>query len=252
MKLEITPQEITTVVSGDESITFFNPMYQETYHSKSGAIEESLKKFVLPSGIIELAKTGSVKILDVCFGIGYNTGVAIDVILNANPDCKIEIVGFEIDTEILTKIQELHPNIKSYGLIKTIKFESITNNNRNNKNNNNTKSYETKQGRVCLKLLLGDVRKTIKTMPITKEISIKQYEGYFDICFLDPFSPKKCHELWTEEFLKDISFLLKKQGVLTTYSCARVVRDNLLKAGFSVKDGPSVGRRAPSTIAIRE
>ena len=40
-----------------------------------------------------------------------------------------------------------------------------------------------------------------------------------------------------------------KESILATYSCARIVRDNLKEAGFEVFDGPSVGRRAPSTIA---
>ena len=45
---------------------------------------------------------------------------------------------------------------------------------------------------------------------------------------------------------------MNKKGILTTYSCARQVRENLKKAGFIVKDGPCVGRRAPATIALKD
>ena len=78
---------------------------------------------------------------------------------------------------------------------------------------------------------------------------IKNLNQKFDAVFLDPFSPKKCPELWTERFFKDIRKLMKQNSVLTTYSCAKITRNNLVNAGFNVKDGPSIGRRAPSTIA---
>ena len=40
----------------DGSLTLYNPEYEEYYHSKSGAIEESFEKFVKPCKIDELAK----------------------------------------------------------------------------------------------------------------------------------------------------------------------------------------------------
>jgi tRNA U34 5-methylaminomethyl-2-thiouridine-forming methyltransferase MnmC len=43
---------------------------------------------------------------------------------------------------------------------------------------------------------------------------------------------------------------MKKGAMMSTYSCARIVRDNLKNAGFEVKNGPIIGRRSPSTIAI--
>ena len=89
-----------------------------------------------------------------------------------------------------------------------------------------------------LRIIIGDAGETIKNL-----------NQKFDAVFLDPFSPKKCPELWTEKFFKDIRKLMKQNSVLTTYSCAKIIRNNLVNAGFNVKDGPSIGRRAPSTIA---
>ena len=45
---------------------------------------------------------------------------------------------------------------------------------------------------------------------------------------------------------------MKKESKLATYSCAGQVRRNLKEVGFKIKDGPCVGRRAPSTIAIKK
>jgi tRNA U34 5-methylaminomethyl-2-thiouridine-forming methyltransferase MnmC len=207
-------------ITQDGSVTFYSEEYDEHYHTKSGAVEEAFKKFAEPCNVKEKAKQDNIIILDVCFGLGYNTAAAIDLALEANPNCEIEIFALENDQRIIDKIKEVAPNFKSYQILKKIIIE--------NKNIPNVK----------LNLLLGDARQTIK-----------QVDKQVDAVFLDPFSPPKCPELWTEEFFKDIAKVMKKDAILATYSCARKVRDNLRAAGLEVKDGPVVGRRSPSTIA---
>jgi len=202
-------------ITEDNSITLFSEKYQEHYHSTKGAVEESFEKFVKPCKIAELAKKGKIKILDVCFGVGYNSAAAIDVALEANPECIIEIVGLENDPKILDEIKNLNPAFKHYDIIKG-------------------KSNE----RIKLKILLGDARERIK------ELNEK-----FDAIFFDPFSPKVCPELWTKEFFKEIKRLMNPGAILTTYSCARIVRDNMKAVGLTVEDGPVLGRRGPATIA---
>ena len=53
----------------DGSVTFHNPEFDEAYHSKSGAKEEAVEKFVKTCLIREIAKTGKLRILDFCFGL---------------------------------------------------------------------------------------------------------------------------------------------------------------------------------------
>ena len=45
---------------------------------------------------------------------------------------------------------------------------------------------------------------------------------------------------------------MKSGARLATYSCAGKVRRALTEVGFEVIDGPIVGRRSPSTIAIKK
>jgi tRNA U34 5-methylaminomethyl-2-thiouridine-forming methyltransferase MnmC len=204
-------------VTKDNSITLFNETYQEYYHSTKGAVEESFEKFVKPCRIAELAKTGKIRILDVCFGVGYNSAAAIDAALESNPNCEIEIIGLENDQKILDEIKNLNPAFKYYDIIKGDKSDP----------------------KIKLKILLGDARETIK-----------QVKDKVDAVFFDPFSPKVCPELWTKEFFADIKRVMTPGAILTTYSCARIVRDNMKANGFIVKDGPILGRRGPATIAI--
>jgi len=81
--------------------------------------------------------------------------------------------------------------------------------------------------------------KNIKEVVYWPVLEVK--EGYW----ISPFSERKA----ILRIFKEIKNRMGKNSILTTYSCARIVRDNLRKAGFKVFDGPKVGRRGPSTIA---
>jgi len=214
----------------DSSITFFNEKYSEHYHSTSGALDEAFGKFAIPCHL----KDG-MKVLDICFGLGYNSLAGITM-------ANVDMIALENDPMILKQIKniEMPSNytnpIKNYNkndFPKTLKtnYEKIKEAARN-------LSYADKRARI--RIIIGDARETIKKLDME-----------FDAVFLDPFSPRKCPELWTGEFFMDIRKLMKKDAILATYSCARSVRDNLANSGFRIEDGPSIGRRAPSTIAYR-
>ena len=232
---------IKKVKTDDGSETFYNPYYGETYKSTSGAAYESMEKYARPTRLQEMAKMasrssvkaeGTIFIMDVCFGLGYNSAAAIDIILEENPYCNISIVGLENDPEILAKTAEVNQGFRHYSIIRKA-----------------AKELEYKEGNVSIKIILGDARDAVKKL--NQDCNQKSMSG-FDAVFLDPFSPKKCPELWTEEFISGIYALMKKGAILTTYSCAGIVRRNLSKAGFSVKEGPCIGRRSPSLIAIKQ
>ncbi|MBD3314108.1 hypothetical protein GF345_06715 [Candidatus Woesearchaeota archaeon] len=211
------------ITTKDNSITFHNPEYDEYYHSLSGAMEEAVKKYAEPCRIAQLARKGSITILDVCFGLGYNSAAAIDAALEANPQCRVRILALENDQEILNKARDIDAGFKNYSLIRKI-----------------AEMHNARQGSVEIELFLGDAI-----------IKIKDVNEKVDAVFLDPFSPKRCPELWTEEFFRDIHKVMREGAILATYSCARSVRENLKKAGFEVMDGPFVGRNAPSTLAVK-
>jgi tRNA U34 5-methylaminomethyl-2-thiouridine-forming methyltransferase MnmC len=70
-----------------------------------------------------------------------------------------------------------------------------------------------------------------------------------DAIFLDPFSPPKCPQLWTVEFLTLLAQSLAIDGRLATYSCAASVRTALSLAGLKFGAGVQVGKRSPGTVA---
>jgi tRNA U34 5-methylaminomethyl-2-thiouridine-forming methyltransferase MnmC len=216
---------LTPIITDDGSPTFRNEYYDQPYHSKSGAIEESFKKYALPLKIWE--KENPV-IYDVCFGIGYNAAAALDLFLEKGKG-KIIIYCYENDNEILGKVFEINPEFKNYGLIQQLI-----------RNYFETGNTVLENDKARLVLCVGDAR-----------LLVKEAKDNADFVFFDPFSPKKHPEMWEEGFFRDIYEKMNKNSILSTYSYARIVRDNLKSAGFMVSAGPVVGRRSPSTIAVK-
>lgn len=213
------------IITADNTETFFNESVGESYHSQTGAVEEALKKYAIPCNIKELAKTGKIRILDFCFGLGYNSAMAISIALEENPDCEIEVIGLENDAGIISQIQDVNPPIAYFKNYKQL----------------NPLHLEFRDGNVTVKVLLGDARETVNKLPF----------NYFDAVFYDPFSPKIMPELWEVSLFEAIYKVMKASAVLATYSCARMVRENMSTAGLFYDDGPIVGRRGPGTIATK-
>ena len=71
----------------------------------------------------------------------------------------------------------------------------------------------------------GDAREKINIIPS----SIK-----FDLIYLDGFSPQKCPQVWTIEFLSKVIENLNSQGYLITYSSSAAVRKTLRNLGLEI------------------
>ena len=71
------------------------------------------------------------------------------------------------------------------------------------------------------------------------EISILE-DLNFDLIMLDPFSPRKCPQLWSEEFLSLLAKKLSPNGRLTTYCRAAAIRGSLRRAGLQLISLPSL------------
>lgn len=60
--------------TNDGSVGLFSPDADDIYHSTYGALTEAYEKFILPANLDFYFKNyEEVKLLDICFGIGYNS-----------------------------------------------------------------------------------------------------------------------------------------------------------------------------------
>lgn len=66
--------------TNDGTVGLFSRSDDDIYHSTYGALTESWQKFILPAHFEEyLASHEEVKVLDICYGIGYNTKTALNI-----------------------------------------------------------------------------------------------------------------------------------------------------------------------------
>ncbi|MGB3613126.1 MAG: MnmC family methyltransferase [Elainellaceae cyanobacterium] len=219
--LPFTPQ-----LTADGSFTFFSNEFGEAFHSRQGARLEAEQKFVVPTQIREKAAQGPVQLLDLCYGLGYNTAAALQAVWQANPNCQVDWIGLERSPEV-PQTAIAHGLLSEWDEPVPALLTQLAHQN----------AVEDPRGGG--RLLVGDARQTIAQVPL----------AWADAIFLDPFSPQTCPELWTLEFLGAVVKRLKPDGYLATYSCAAAARTALLRAGLTLGSTPGVGRKSPGTVA---
>ena len=94
--------------TNDGSVGLFSPDVDDIYHSTYGALTEAYEKFILPSNIKDfLKKNNEIKILDICFGIGYNSKSFINFLLDF-------IYNETIGTNKINNIDKIYTDNKKY------------------------------------------------------------------------------------------------------------------------------------------
>ena len=225
---------LLSVIGEDSSETFFNTQYNEAYHSKIGPILEAEHKFVKPSCLKELlTNKKKIEILDLFFGLGYNTGIALDYTHKISNSPDINFIAIEKDIEIINKIKYLQvpdwyikwQNLLS-NLSRGLSWQTPT-----------TIYFENNS----ITLHLDNVFNLIDKLP----------KRQFDIIFFDPFSHKTTPEFWEESFLSKVFNLLADNGTLTTYSGLKRVEKLATDLGFKTKRVQAIGRKKHSLCIER-
>ena len=195
----------------DGSLSLYSCSYEEVFHDKDGALRESIAKYLIPAQIDQFITTKKIVILDVCVGLGYNTGCILEKLFQSN--IKIEWHGLEIDQRPLNLALNETVFQKTWSP-KVLHFLNCIN-----------KLGKWTEGFNEGNIYWGDARQKIYEI----QNSIK-----FDLILLDPFSPQKCPELWSEEFISLLTERLSINGRLITYSTAASIRASLKRAGLNI------------------
>lgn len=197
------------VLCEDGTNTLFSLEFEEPYHStKDGALHESLEKHVKPALALSKEKN-NLTILDICFGLGYNTFTTLYYIKKHDLKTRVHILSPEFDEGLVRSLDtfDFPPEFQSIKhIIKAISQDLY---------------YEDEQFKI--EILLGDARKSI---PKIKE--------KVDIIYQDAFSPAHNPLLWTKEHFADIRAISKEDALLTTYSIAAAIRLGLYENDFLI------------------
>lgn len=205
----------------DGSFSLYNEKYKDFYHStKDGAILETLYKHIIPAFSLNLESAldsasallqNPIKILDICFGLGYNALFSLAFAKRLG-------ISVEIHSVELNLLQSLrtfsYPKILQFYLpLDEIVAEIFS-------------CGAWHSGNLSLFLHKGDAKDYLEAL-------VKQSQ-MFSIIYQDAFSPTKNAELWSEEHFCKLFSLLHSKGVISTYSSSKKVREICRKCGFEV------------------
>ncbi len=267
-------KKILFSMTDDNSAGLYDEEINDIYHSKTGALKEAIDKFIIPSQLSNLVKLkDEINILDICYGIGYNSKAAFisKEKANLNIDCldinpmlifispfiKDNIDDFDLKiylfSEILKNCRESSEfYVKNFStvylkdvqffepsMINFIKFLI-------------TEGYIYSGSSLNLSFLHNIYYKYISTdMKNSKKANkysnskinfkigdarntLKELDSLYDVIFLDAFSPQKAPELWTINFINLIKNKMHNNSVLLSYSKSTPFRSALLELGFFV------------------
>jgi tRNA U34 5-methylaminomethyl-2-thiouridine-forming methyltransferase MnmC len=213
-------------VSDDGSHTIYNPAIDEHYHSKFGAITESVHIFIQNG--MNMSNKNPLHILEIGFGTGLNAFLSYNEAIKRNIEvhyCGIELYPLEMNTiNDLNYPKVINPNLQN-------DFNSI-----------HLAPWDTEH-------TLNDSFsfKKIKGSAIEIELT-----SQFDVIFFDAFSPEKQLELWSVEMFKKIYENTNTGGILTTYCAKGIVKRALREAGFKVEvlEGPPGKRHMVRAVKV--
>lgn len=196
-------------ITADGSPTIYSDEFNATYHSKHGAIQESMHVFINAGLQFYIDKTNAnkVSIFEMGFGTGLNALLAAqyanDKQINISYD-SVEL--YPLSDDELTPVKN---EIKEELLFSTI-HDAAWN----------------EDAIINYKFILRKLQANLLVLKIDRQ---------YDIVFYDAFAPTAQPELWTEEVFSKLYHHMIEGGVLVTYCSKSIVRKALIAAGFQVQ-----------------
>jgi len=202
----------------DGSTTIHLPEWNESYHSKHGAIQEAYHVFIKNG--FSLFEGRPISILEIGFGTGLNSFITYLEAKKSNQI--IDYIGVEA-----------YPVTLDEALLM---------------------NYPNEIGRTeadIFKLMhecgWEQENQLSKNFMLTKRKQFFQDiddENAFDLIYFDAFGFRVQPELWSEAIFKSMYKALKPKGILVTYACRTSIKNAMILAGFSVKKLPGApGKR---------
>ncbi|HOV11026.1 MAG TPA: tRNA (5-methylaminomethyl-2-thiouridine)(34)-methyltransferase MnmD [Bacteroidales bacterium] len=202
------------ILTADGSETIFIPELNECYHSRNGAITESIHIFIDAGYRCAAQNNAALNILEVGFGTGLN---ALLTLMETNADQRdVHYVGVE-------------PFPPEQSMLSVLNYPSL----------------------IAMPHALeyfNEFHHTVSRKQITKYFSLSVCEekiqemelekSFFHLIYFDAFAPAVCPELWSEPVFQKLWDSLKNDGILVTYSCKGEVKRALKSAGFSIEKLP--------------
>ena len=219
---------IKIIETADGSTSFYNEEFDETYHSRHGAMQESLHVFI-GSGLLPMQESKKeISILEMGFGTGLNAWLTA---IKAT-DLNLRINYTTIEAFPITSVQVEKLNYSDWG------------------KNEAEKKIFSEIHKVPWEEF-KEINKHFRIKKIKNEFENFNADQEFDLIYFDAFGPDIQPELWSDEIFKRMYLALKSGGILVTYSVKGSVRRAMKNAGFVVKKIPGPPGKREMSRAYR-
>lgn len=214
--------QIELYTTNDGSHTLYLPHLDETYHSRNGAIEESLYVFIDKGLNAFLYQNPEIKTIQI-FEVGFGTGLNAILTFMASQKLDLNVVyhsieAFPLSVEIINQL---------------------------NYNDGLTEQVQT----VFKQMHLAEWNKPIA---INDRFTLVKYHDKLEsfdgnsllnnihVIYMDAFAPNKQAELWEIAIFEKLYQTLATNGILVTYTSKGDVKRAMQQVGLTVEklDGP--------------
>ena len=216
------------VKTTDGSHTLYVPDFDETYHSKNGAFQESLHVFI-QEGLRFRSDLEELSILEVGFGTGLNALTTLIEVESTNRKVQYtSLEAYPLEWEVVDKLNYMDfVDVKLFAdyfkMMHTIDWEFFS---------AITSSFSLRKQKIKL-----------------QEVN---FEDEFDIIYFDAFAPNVQPDLWTEEIFASMYNALKLNGVLVTYCAKGIVKRVIKSVGFNLQSIPGPPGKREMSRAVKE
>lgn len=246
----MNPPNIEILPTNDGSVTLYLTGMEETYHSRHGAMRESMHVYVR-SGVVDVLislgflegelllvrKKESLQVFEMGFGTGLNAWLLDEFCRSIG--LNYSYVGIE-----------KYPLPKEFSEIVDFGFGAMGVHWRSVNRGLGDGIFNDGKGetyRERWKQLFDSSYTEVIGTNATNENTILKVEGdvlvdlervmpmQTSLVFWDAFAPKKQPELWTTELFTRVRARMREGGMLVTYTANSQVRRNMLAAGFRVE-----------------
>jgi tRNA U34 5-methylaminomethyl-2-thiouridine-forming methyltransferase MnmC len=207
---------------GDGSFSLWSEAFQEGFHCASGAVAEAEASFVAPAQLERFAPGSPLTVLEVAVGTGTNTAALLKA--TRERGLALRWWGLEIDPRPRDLALAAPAFRRTWSAPVLDELEALL---------------------AGPRLLWGDARQRVADLPA-------ELEGGCDLVLHDAFSPRRCPQLWTHEFLAQLVQRLAPQGRLISYSSAAAYRASVRRLGLelaAIRQAPGGARWSGGTVA---
>ena len=220
------------ITTADGSHTLFSEEFNEIYHSRFGAMDESLHVYI-QSGLqyyVAANHPAQLRIFEMGFGTGLNALLSL-------------IEAPKQHLKIYYEAVELYPI--SIETVKELNYSAIIEN------------EKYRPPFHSMHLSTWGTENTITPDFILKKVkaSLGDYSianNSFHIIYYDAFAPEVQPELWTEDIMRKMYDALVPGGVLVTYCSKSAFRRALKAAGFTVQKLPGQRGKREIVRAVKQ